>query len=74
MQFKVGATYGTRSICDYDCVYVYTVTKRSEKTVWLKARDGKVKSRRIRIWDGIEACDPQGRYSMSPILSADKVL
>lgn len=73
-KFSVGTTYGARSICDYDCIFTYTVTKRTDKTVWLKARNGKITSRRVRIWDDVEACDPQGRYSMSPILTADKVL
>lgn len=73
-QFQVGTTYGARSLCDYDCIFTFTVTKRTDKTVWLKASDGRIKSRRVRIWDGVEACDPQGRYSMSPILTADKVL
>jgi hypothetical protein len=71
-KFEVGNTYTVRSICDYDCVFKFEVVKRTEKTVWLSAH-GKIRARRVRIWDGVEACDPHGRYSMSPVLTADKV-
>jgi hypothetical protein len=68
-QFQVGRTYSVRSICDSECIFRFEVVKRTAKTVWLKS-GSKVKARRVREWDGAEACDPHGRYSMSPILSA----
>ena len=68
-KFEVGRVYSVRSICDYDCIFQFEVVKRTDKTVWLKS-GGKVKARRVRDWDGAEACDPHGRYSMSPVLSA----
>lgn len=67
--FKVGRTYSVRSICDYDCIFSFEVLKRSEKTITLKYH-GKETRRTVRIVDGMEACDPHGRYSMSPVLYA----
>ncbi len=71
--FEVGATYGTRSACDHDCIFRFTVAKRSAQTVWLNYH-GKVKARRVRIVDGQEACDPMGRFSMAPVLFAGRDL
>ncbi len=72
-RFEVGRTYSTRSLCDYDCIYSFTITKRTEKTVWIKYHD-RTKARRIRIgYDGHETIDPHGRYSMSPTLSANDI-
>ncbi len=73
--FEVGRTYGTRSICDYDCIFSFTVERRTAQTVWIADSSGKVKARRVRVVDGCEAIDPHGRYSMSPVLTAsDKAL
>ena len=32
-QFQVGRTYATRSICDYDCIFSFTILARTAKTV-----------------------------------------
>jgi hypothetical protein len=69
-KFVVGQTYSVASICDHNCIYRFTVLSRTDKTVVLSYH-GKPTRRRLRIVDGIEACDPHGRYSMSPVLSAD---
>lgn len=71
-KFEVGQTYTVRSICDYDCIFRFTVERRTAQTVWLNYH-GKLRARRVRIADGVEACDPHGRYSMSPVLTADKL-
>ncbi len=71
-KFEVGRTYTVRSICDYECVFKFEVVKRTEKTVWLNS-SGTIRARRVRIYDNTECCDPHGRYSMSPVLTADKV-
>lgn len=69
-QFEIGKTYAVRSLCDYDCVYRFEVVKRTEKTVSIRYFD-KVLSRRIYIsYDGHEAINPLGSYSMSPVLTA----
>ncbi len=70
MKFEVGKTYTCRSICDHDCIYSFTILKRTERSVWVKYHD-KTKRRQVRIGSGgIEEIDPHGRYSMSPILRA----
>lgn len=70
MQFQVGKTYSTRSICDSECVYSFQILKRTEKCVWIN-RNGKPTRRTVRVdRDGVESIDPHGRYSMSPVLRA----
>lgn len=32
-KFEIGKTYSMRSICDHDCVWTYTVTARTAKTI-----------------------------------------
>lgn len=72
-RFEVGATYQGRFVTDYDSTFRRTVTKRTDKSVWLT--DGRdVKQFRIKMtYDGSsEYCEPMGRYSMSPDLRASK--
>lgn len=72
LKFETGKTYWTRSICDHECIYRFEILKRTEKTVWIKYHN-KTKARRVYTgFDGNEAIDPHGRYSMSPTLSAGK--
>ncbi|HMJ44223.1 MAG TPA: hypothetical protein VK522_18300 [Pseudolabrys sp.] len=68
-QFVVGETYTCRSICDSDCIFSFTIVRRSEKTVTIGSH-GKEVRRTIRVVDGAEQIDPHGRYSMSPVLRA----
>lgn len=72
-QFEVGSTYSCRSICDYDCIFSFMVVSRSAKTVTIRgvnnARDAR---RKVRVVDGVEHIDPLGRYSMSPVLTAER--
>ena len=69
-QFQVGQTYSTRSACDYDCIFSFAVVGRTEKTVKINYH-GKVTSKKIKIYDGLETIYPLGSYSMAPVLSAD---
>lgn len=71
-QFKIGQSYFCRSICDYDCKFVFVVVKRTAKMVTIKSGP-RIVARKVRVRDGIEELDPHGRYSMSPVLTADKV-
>ena len=60
-------------ICDHECVWTFTVTDRTEKTITVT--DG-AKTKKLRIiqglseWSGTESCYPLGKYSMAPILRA----
>ena len=73
--FKVNETYSTRSICDHNCVWTFTVLKRTKSTITIT--DGKeIKTCRINKqyseYRNAETVFPLGKYSMCPILSADK--
>ncbi len=72
-QFKVGETYATRSIGDYDCIHSFKILGRTAKTItttrW--SNGGKPMTRRITVWDGVEQFKPFGTYSMCAIISAD---
>ncbi|MCK1668607.1 hypothetical protein [Bradyrhizobium sp. 153] len=70
LKFTTGF-YATRSICDHDCIFRFEVVGRTDKTVTIRSRDGRETRRKVRISNGMEAIDPMGRFSMSPVLSAD---
>ena len=71
--FEVGQTYTMSSICDHNCVWTYTVTKRTAQTVTIT--DGKeIKTCRIsKLYSqhrNAETIFPLGQYSMAPMLTA----
>ncbi len=74
-KFEVGRSYIMRSICDSDFTLVYTVIARTAQTITIT--DGK-KDSKCRIlknesaWCNAETALPFGRYSMAPVLSADR--
>lgn len=74
-KFEVGKTYFMRSPGMHDCVWVYTVTKRTAQTVTLTDDLGEVKTCRISKqtseWCKAETVYPLGKYSLCPSLSAD---
>jgi len=67
MNFEVGKTYSTRSICDHNCIISVTVAKRTAKTI--TTPEGK--TFRISTYEGNEQVKPWGSYSMCPIVGAD---
>jgi hypothetical protein len=70
-QFVVGQELSCRSLGDWDCVFRFTVVKRTAKFVTLLYHgiENKVA---IRHWsDGVEYCYPLGTYSMAPALRSD---
>ncbi len=74
-QFEIGKTYTMASPCDRNCVWTYTVTKRTAKTITIS--DGtETKTCRVNVQvsedRNAETIFPMGRYSMCPALSADK--
>lgn len=71
-QFQVGQTYATRSICDHDCIFSFTILARTAKQVTVSVH-GKTVRRGLSIWDGIEEFKPFGNYSMCAIIRADKL-
>ena len=73
-KFEVGKEYSMMSVCNQDCVWKYTVTARTAKTITIT--DGK-ETKKCRILSSVsthrdsEIVYPLGNYSMAPILSAD---
>jgi hypothetical protein len=72
-QFQVGKTYVTRSICDYDTMFSFTILARTAKTVTVKVHNGKTAKRGLYLYEGVEQFKPYGSYSMCPIISADRL-
>lgn len=72
-KFETGKTYSCRSLCDYECIYSFTIVSRTDAQVTISSNFGKVR-RKVRIcnFDHCEMIDPLGRYSMSPVLRASK--
>ena len=81
-KFRVGKIYWMNSVCDSDCYWYYKVIRRTEKTVVLAQvnkvgmiRNAEFKQCRINKKEterfGYESVSPLGKYSMSPVLSAD---
>lgn len=72
-QFQVGKTYFDRSICDYNCIFSFTILARTAKSVTINVHGNTVR-RGLTIGNGIEQFKPFGSYSMCAIISADKEL
>ena len=72
-QFEVGKSYSATSPCDHNCVWTFTVTRRTAKSLWLRGRDGETFRKGVKpSYDGREeVCYPLGVYSMCPVLGAE---
>lgn len=67
--FQIGETVATRSACDHNCIFRFTVIARTAKFVTLD--DGRKTYRvGIKVWDGRESAKPFGMFSMSPSVHA----
>jgi hypothetical protein len=73
--FVPGRTYYTRSICDHDCIITLRVVERTAHTVKTIDKHGKAQTLRVRRdSSGVEMVKPWGRYSMAPMVGADREL
>lgn len=73
-KFEAGQSYGVRSAVDADTVIGIKIERRTATNVWIKI-SGKLVRRGVRVdTDGVERFDPYGRYSMSPVIAADRTL
>ena len=74
-KFEVGRQYSMRSACDHDCVWTYQVVARTRCTITIVEVGCSTLRQVCRVWNsewlGAECCNPLGRYSMSPVLSAE---
>lgn len=71
VKFEVGVSYYCRSACDSNCIWHFKIIRRTASSVWVLV-DGKECRRGVRVWSGVEKFEPFGRYSMSPVVSADR--
>ena len=75
-KFEIGKTYACSSICDHECVWTFTVIRRTAKTVTFRDERGEEKTCRISAdtsaYRNAETVFPLGRYSMAPMLDANK--
>lgn len=73
-KFEVGKKYYMRSICNSECIWTYTVTARTAQTVTITDGEKVQKCRIIKphFADEGEAVYPLGKYSMCPMLRAER--
>ena len=72
-KFEIGKRYSMRSACDHNCIWTYTVTARTAKTITIMDDKGRVKRCRISKYSeefGQETIYPLGVFSMCPALVA----
>lgn len=73
-KFTPGTIYATRSICDYNCVFSFTVVRRTAKFITIEDKFGEAK--RVGVSEGYdggyEIAYPLGKFSMAPLLRADR--
>lgn len=72
-KFKIGKKYFMRSACDYDCIWTFKVVKRTKCTITIVS-DNEQLTRRVSVFNGGEYCNPFGRYSMAPVLTAQNMV
>lgn len=75
-KFEVGKTYSMCSPCMQDCIWTYTITKRTAQTITITDGDQTKTCRVSKMssqYRGAETIYPLGQYSMCPSLSADHV-
>ena len=74
-KFEVGKTYYTRSACDHNCIYRFTVISRTAKMVTVIDGLGEKLKRKVSEWqygsqEAEELIHPYGHYSMAPCVGA----
>ena len=70
-KFETGKTYSTRSACDSDCKWEFTVVKRTAKRITITG-DGATRTVGVAEMGGHEIAWPLGKYSMAPIIRASR--
>lgn len=72
-KFEVGKNYACRSACDQNCVWEYTIAKRTKCTITTTEGETFRINKRSTAYNNAETVYPKGRYSMAPSITADKV-
>lgn len=71
-KFEIGKTYSTRSACDWETIYSFTVKSRTAKRITIEDRHGRVRTVGVQNYDGNETAKPLGTYSMCPVIRAER--
>jgi hypothetical protein len=70
-KFEVGKKYFAVSVCDSECRWEFVIEKRTAKSLWINGERFKIHAH----YDGVtEMIYPLGRYSMAPILNAERMV
>lgn len=73
IKFQIGQTVTARSACDYNCIFSWVVTDRTNK--FITVSDGRNSKRvGVTVRNGVEKAYPQGKFSMAPVISAEKAV
>jgi hypothetical protein len=67
MKFETGKKYS-----DGGNTFHYEIFGRTEKTIKVKGVYG-LKSRKVFVHDGVECCLPEGKFSMAPVIRANRI-
>lgn len=74
-KFEIGKTYETRSACNHECIFSFTITARTASTVTAVDKFGETKryriSKKFSEYRNAETFLPFGNYSMCPMISAN---
>ncbi len=71
--FEVGKTYNVRWPGDATMVTPQTVTARTAKFITIRDINGEPTRVGVKVSDGVEWALPYGRYSLAPVLRANRV-
>ena len=73
--FTTGETYRATSLCDSECHWYFTVSRRTNASVWVSERGEEVVRRAVRtcFLTGEEYFMPFGTYSMAVSCNAGNV-
>jgi hypothetical protein len=71
-RFEVGKTYEARSICDWQCVWAFTVIKRTAKFITVVNERGEESRVGVSIFLDEERARPMGRFAYAPVIIAGR--
>ncbi len=72
-RFETGKEYYARSACQHDCIWTFKIISRTEKRMKIEDEHGAVKTIGITAEaPRQEIAFPLGKYSLCPVLTAEK--
>ena len=73
VKFEEYKTYTNNFIGDAELFFDYSIARRTDKFAWIIGKNEReIKRVKIHIYNDVEYVYPMGRYSMAPVLKADK--